>query len=311
MPKRLTQEEFITKAKLKHGDKYDYSKIKYTSVQHKVCIICPEHGEFWQRAGSHIVKGCGCELCGNVIKGKKLSLSKDNFLIRANKIHKNKYDYSKVEFKHSENKVSIICPEHGEFLQTVHGHLNGKGCSKCANENNGKRSRLTKEQFIINSKLKHGDKYDYSKVEYIDNRTKVIIICPVHGEFYQAPSSHASQGHGCPRCRESTGERDVRLYLINKQIKFKTEATFDNCKNPKTNRKLLFDFWLPDYNILIEIDGKQHSKSVSYWGGEEALVNIKYRDSIKNNFAKENNIMLYRIVVDKKLDVALLDEILK
>ena len=121
-------------------------------------------------------------------------LTTEEFIKRANKIHKNKYNYSKTEYINSLTKVCIICPEHGEFWQTPNGHLSGKGCSKCSCN-----TLLTTEQFIQNAKKIHGDKYDYSKVEYINNSKEVIIICPIHGEFKQIARNHIS-GSGCPKC---------------------------------------------------------------------------------------------------------------
>ena len=127
----LTKEEFIKKAREVHGDKYDYSKVKYINNYTKVCIICPEHGEFWQNANSHL-RGCGCPKCCN--NGVKLTT--EEFVKKARKIHGDKYDYSKVEYKNSHTKVCIICPEHGEFWQTPTSHLHGEsGCPMCMGKN--------------------------------------------------------------------------------------------------------------------------------------------------------------------------------
>lgn len=105
----------------------------------------------------------------------------NNFIKRAREVHGNKYDYSKVEYINAKTKVCIICPEHGEFWQKPSDHLNGCGCKKCAyKRNDGFSKRKKLEQFIIDAKYIHGDKYDYSKVEYINAKTKVCIICPKH-----------------------------------------------------------------------------------------------------------------------------------
>ena len=117
------------------------------------------------------------------------------FIKKAKEIHGDKYDYSKVEYKNSNTKVCIICPEHGEFWQLPYHHLHGCGCSKCRS----KKMTLTTEEFIERAKEIHGDKYDYSKTEYVDNKTKICIICPIHGEFWQIPLNHL-QNKGCPYC---------------------------------------------------------------------------------------------------------------
>ena len=102
-------EEFIKKAKEVHGDKYDYSKVEYKKAIEKICIICPEHGEFWQIPTNHL-KGCGCPSCGG---NKKYTL--EIFIKKAREVHGDKYDYSKVDYKKASEKVCIICPKHGEF----------------------------------------------------------------------------------------------------------------------------------------------------------------------------------------------------
>ena len=122
-----------------------------------------------------------------------------NFIDRAKSKHDDKYDYSKVEYNGIRNKVCIICPIHGEFWQYPQDHIRGNNCPICANENRGRRKRYTKDEFVEKSKEIHGDKYDYSKVEYKNVNTKVNIICPIHGEFEQIPMNHIN-GQGCPKC---------------------------------------------------------------------------------------------------------------
>ena len=189
----MNTQEFIEKAKKIHGDKYDYSKVEYVNSHTKVCIICPEHGEFWQ-APRHHLKGSGCPNCAG-----KIRLTTEEFIRKAKEVHGDRYDYSKVEYINALKKVCIICPKHGEFWQTASEHLRGQGCPKCAHEKQISSSTITTEEFIRKAKEVHGDRYDYSKVEYVNTRTKVRIICPEHGEFLQIPNNHL-QGQGCPYC---------------------------------------------------------------------------------------------------------------
>ena len=114
-------------------------------------------------------------------------MTTEEFIKKAKEIHGNKYDYSKVEYKNTSTKVCIICPEHGEFWQTPNHHLQGHGCPKCKNEKIRKRHTHNITIFIEKARKVHGDKYDYSKAEYINASTKVCIICPEHGEFWQTP----------------------------------------------------------------------------------------------------------------------------
>ena len=199
----MTTEEFIQKAKAIHGDKYDYSKVEYVNYRTRVLIICPKHGEFLQRPDIHL-QGKGCTRCGRERIGIASSKSQEQFLQEARRVHGDKYDYSKVDFANYQTKVTIICPAHGEFTQSPTGHIKGNGCPKCANDRTS--LRMTTDDFIQKAKAIHGDKYDYSKVEYTHNNIEVCIICPEHGEFLQKPRLHLS-GCGCPIC---TGKKKMR-----------------------------------------------------------------------------------------------------
>lgn len=141
--------------------------------KHKATIICPIHGEFKATPQSHL-KGSGCPVCNGTQR-----ITKDIFIERSIKSHTTKYDYSKVSFKNPLEKVTIICPIHEEFQQRASYHMHGGNCPKCV----GGR-KLTKEEFIEKAKIIHKNKYDYSKVKYVNYSTKVCIICPEHGDFW-------------------------------------------------------------------------------------------------------------------------------
>ena len=267
-----TKEDFIKKAILIHEDKYDYSKVEYINSQTKVCIICPEHGEFWQTPGNHIY-GNGCPKCSGKNK------TTENFIQESIKIHENKYDYSKTQYKGIFNKVTIICPEHGEFLQTPHSHLRGNGCPKCFYDREQNINKICREFFKEKAMKIHGNKYDYSKVEYINSQTKVCIICPKHGEFWQTPNKHLN-GQGCPICKESSLEEKVRVLFEFNNIYFEKEKRFENY-----NR--IYDFYIPDKKIIIECQGVQHFKSIDYFSSNlDEQIKIdedKFNWCIKNN----------------------------
>ena len=133
-------------------------------------------------------------------------LTQEEFIKRAINVHGNKYDYSILCYKSSKEKIKYICPKHGVIEQNAHSHLLGHGCRYCSNEESHETSRDTKISFINKAIKVHGDKYDYSLVNYIDSQTKVAIIChkkdalgEEHGVFWQKPNSHL-QGHKCPKC---------------------------------------------------------------------------------------------------------------
>lgn len=258
-------EVFINKARVVHGNVYDYSKVVYKNCKTKICIICPIHGEFWQTPQSHLF-GRKCKYCSGFT-------DTDIFVQKSIIKHGDIYDYSNVDYKGSVEKVNIMCKKHGLFQQSPRDHLQGCGCPKCGLEKNhitkrkwgyneckeeSKRyssrkefhdlspsayknsvrygwieefipiKRPTKfwnsssrEQFIDNSKKVHGDKYDYSKVEYVNSKTKVCIICSKHGEFWQLPSDH-KRGCGCIRCGIERGTPNI--------VRYRTKWTYERCK---------------------------------------------------------------------------------
>ena len=294
MSKKLTKEEFVKKAKNVHGDKYDYSKVEYVNVNTKICIICPIHGEFWQIPSNHF-QGKGCPKCGCGIISEKLSNNTEKFIENARKIHGDKYDYSKVEYKNAKTKICVICPKHGEFLQEANSHIMGHGCQKCKTEENAKRQKMSTEQFTKKAKKIHGDKYDYSKVKYKKYDEKVCIVCPKHGEFWQIPSYHLTNC-GCPVCKDSKLEKEVREYLNDNKIVFESFKKFDWLG------KQHLDFYLPKYNIAIECQGEQHFEVVKHFGGEDKYEIQQKRDFLKNKLCKENGIKLLYYTNYKKIE---------
>ena len=151
-------------------------------------------------------------------------LTTEEFVEKARKIHGNKYDYSKVEYKDSHTKVSIICPIHGEFSQTPNNHLNGQQCPFCSYPN----INLSKEKFVSLAKNVHGDKYDYSKVVYKNTKDKLIIICPIHGEFSQSFEKHVVRGQGCPKCVGKNKDASEFIFQANKIRKNKYDYSKTN-----------------------------------------------------------------------------------
>lgn len=198
MSKKLTQSEFIARVREVHGNKYDYSKAVYNGKDKKVCIICSEHGEFWQTPHNHW-NGQECPKCAK----QQRASNTEGFIAKASSIHGNKYDYSKTQYVDSKTKVIIICPVHGEFLQRPDIHLSGSMCPKCVNES----KTNTLEYYIELSKKKHGDKYDFSHAVYLGCRHEIEIHCKDCGNvFYSTPLNHIN-GQGCRMCKVDEGRR--------------------------------------------------------------------------------------------------------
>lgn len=197
--KRLTTEEFIARAREVHGHRYDYSLVEYEGANTKVKIICPEHGVFEQTPNNHTSMKAGCPQC----TAEQKRLTTEEFITRAREVHGDKYDHSLVEYVNWCTPVKIICPIHGVFEQTPGNHVHGKGCPQCARKQSSEQKRLGAEDFITRAREVHGDRYDYSLVVYINNFTRIKIICPEHGVFEQRPAMHLHKKHGCPQCSQT------------------------------------------------------------------------------------------------------------
>jgi hypothetical protein len=277
--RRNTTTKFIEEAKKIHGDKYDYTLVNYEFNDKKVKIICSIHGIFNQEPISHL-KGCGCPICAGV--GRNTTTK---FIEEAKKIHGDKYDYTLVNYENVKTKIKIICRKHGIFSILSNNFLNGQGCARCAGQNK------TTEDFIEEAEKIHGNKYDYSLVNYEKSKNKVAIKCQKHGVFKQRANNHLN-GIGCPICNESRGEGSIRKFLDEKNISFIRQYRFKDCKY---KRSLPFDFYLPDFNTCIEYDGEQHFKPKHNWGGiQEYNMTVK-KDNIKTDYCISNNLKLIRI----------------
>jgi len=279
---KKTTEEFIEKSKKIHGNKYDYSLVEYVNIKNKVKIICPVHGVFEQSPESHL-NGCGCSKC-NFDKQRS---SKNFFIEKSKKIHGDKYNYSLIEYKDNNTKVKIICPKHGIFEQKPRHHISGQGCMICKQIN----MKLSLNDFIERSNIIHDYFYDYSEVEYLNNYTKVKIICSKHGIFKQTPNFHLL-GQGCPSCKKSLIENEIAKILDIFNINYFRQYKFSDCKNIKP---LPFDFYLPDKKLVIEYNGKQHYEPIKWFGGNNTLNYIRKNDNIKKKYCTDNDIKYIEI----------------
>ena len=154
--------------------------------------------------------------------------------------------------------------------------------------------KFTTEEFIQRARKVHGDKYDYSKVEYVNNRTKVCIICPEHGEFWQAPTNHTDGKRGCPYCNKLSNEKKIGAFLSENGIRYIKQKTF------KWLGKLRLDYYLLDYNIAIEYQGEQHFHPVKYFGGNKRFIDGIERDKRKKELCDKNNVKILYVSFYKK-----------
>lgn len=196
---RTTTDEFIERSIMVHGNAYDYSKTKYVNAKTKVTITCPIHGDFEANPFNHM-NGHKCYKCGLDVVISKSSHSQDDFIKMAKIVHGDKYDYSKTIYTKSKNKITIICPIHGEFEQKANAHLMGTECRKCGRETASSKTRYDLSKFIELAQITHGDKYGYAESVYVNSTRKIKIFCKQHGDyFYQSPTTHIG-GNGCQKC---------------------------------------------------------------------------------------------------------------
>lgn len=192
----MKSDQFIIKARQKHGELYDYSNVIYKNANTPVSIICPIHGEFKQRPSAHLTQGQGCPTCGLLKRKHPNQKSSDTFIEEAKQKWGSQYDYSLTQYINKETKITYICPKHGEITQKPYLHLK-HGCPFCAGRGINKYST---ESFIKRAREVHGLLYDYSKVELDSVADDITIICKTHGEFTQPAKNHINLKNGCPQC---------------------------------------------------------------------------------------------------------------
>jgi hypothetical protein len=277
--KKLSTEEFIEKASLKHNKKYSYDNAVYINRQSKIEIICLEHGSFFQRAGDHL-NGFGCSACSGLKQ-------KDNniFILEAQNIHGNKYDYSKVEYKNALTRIEIICPKHGSFLQKPNDHLREHGCAKCVGV-----SRSNNQEFISRCKDKHENFYDYSKVEYKNAHTKIEIICPKHGSFFQKPNDHLNLLAGCRKCSKIVSRKES-LWLDYHKVPDDKEHR--QVQILLDNKLYIFDGFMPETNTVYEFNGDMWHGNPNKYKPEDInpVSKTAYKQLYENTLKKHKHIL--------------------
>lgn len=204
----------------------------------------------------------------------------EEFIEEAKRIYGEQYDYSRSEYVNDSTKVCIICPKHGEFWQTPYSHLQGCGCPKCS-----ANTPLTRDEYIQKAAIRHSGKYDYSITEFTKTVDKIAIKCPFHGIFYQIAEHHL-QGCGCPKCKSSHMESDIRKLLIENDIDFEEQKRFSWLGLQS------LDFYLPKQNVAIECQGKQHFEPINFFGGKEGLKAECKRDKLKHSLCSNNGVKL-------------------
>lgn len=276
----MLKENIISEVKKLYGDAYETDMIENNGTSDYVTLKCKKHGIVFRKRLSRLLKGSGCPLCSG--KARKTF---EQFVEDARKVHGDEYEYNDSNYVNSHTKIGITCPEHGEFMQTPTNHLNGNGCPKCKTEKGRQMFSSTREKFIEKADEIHHGRYDYSKVEYINRNTPVIITCEKHGDFLQTPANHL-QGKGCPKCNQSKLEKYVEERLISLNIEYIPHAHFGWLGRQE------IDFYIPKYHIGIECQGRQHFEVVEAFGGKEQFKKQVELDKRKKELCDKNGILL-------------------
>ena len=299
-------ESIIAKFEKVHDKKYDYKNFLVWNGWHsKIEVLCKFHVNysFYPTPASHFYGLSGCDLCNNIQKSLRQIKSTEEFIFDAVFIHGNLYDYTNSKYIGERKNISIFCKVHGNFNQRAGHHVRGSGCTECRNDKMAIERKLSYKEFLDNSKFIHLEKYSYpnSFENFQLRESKVSISCPSHGLFSQIASNHM-HGSGCPRCRQSKGERDVRAFLLLLGFEFEEQKKFPNCVD---KRELPFDFYVPSANLLIEFDGEQHffERTTGIFKGK--FNDIIKRDLIKSKFAASSNFNLLRISWNEDVSNAL------
>jgi hypothetical protein len=265
-------EKFFNKVIEKFNNKFDYSESKYSGKDTPIKISCPIHGQFKQTPQTHLRSPHGCKKCRF-----NSPQNKDKFIERAILVHGSKYDYSKVKYKTLSDKILIICPLHGEFLQKGSNHLYGQGCSKCGLLQGGKSQVLNTEEFVRRAKESHGNIFDYEKTKYINNYTDVIVSCKRHGDFPTNPNNHTRKNKpvGCKLCadeklrKERSFTKEQFLKIANKIHKGK--YCYDKVKYKNARIKVTI---ICPYHSNFEQTPDVHNRGVGCPDCGHEIVNI-------------------------------------
>lgn len=206
MASKVTTEDFIARATVKHNGRYSYGLVEYKTSKDKVEITCSEHGSFFVTPGNHLA-GTGCVACKQVAMSKLFRKDTPTFVAQAKKVHGDKYDYSKTIYSQCLEAVTITCRTHGDFQQMPNHHTAGSGCTQCGLQVNALARSTGKDGFIEKARITHGSIYGYDHVVYTNSAGKVVLTCEKHGKFSMAAQAHLL-GQGCPKCSTRTISQD-------------------------------------------------------------------------------------------------------
>lgn len=283
---RKSLEEFKNDVQKVHGNKYILDEVVYVNNKTKVKIICPKHGEFYMTPNC-LLNGQNCPECAKESLSKRMTFQKEEVVQRLKEVHGDKYMFDDIEYVNMLTKVKVICPLHGEFYMTPAHLLEGHGCPECAKKTRSIKKAQTLEDFIEKATKIHSGKYIYDNVNYINNKTKINITCPIHGTFIQKPLDHI-QGKGCPHCGHRISKAEEEIYSMLESLIDKNEIIRHDMN---VLDGLEIDIYLPNYKLGIEYNGLR-------WHSEEFGKDKNYH-LWKTQTAENKGIHLIQIFEDE------------
>ena len=294
MARKKTHEEYVKEVSIKNStiDVVDLYINASTKINHR-CKIC---GHKWAIRPTHILDGIGCPECKRKAIGDRCRKTHEQYVDELS--HVNPDIYVVGEYIDARTKIAHICKICGyKWYPRPYEVLRGKGCPNCKGIKIGNKLRKTHEEYVqelftISPDIEVVDKY-------IDAKTPIAHRCKVCGYEWLVKPNHTLCGHGCPKCSQSLGEKTISKWLIDNDIFFIPQYSFDECKDKFS---LPFDFYLPNYNTCIEFDGEQHFKAIDFFGGEENFKIRQLHDQIKTDYCDRHNICLLRIPFNKNIE---------
>ena len=260
---------------------YELLSKEYIDNQTKLLVRCPCGHEYEVRYAS-FQQGRRCKTC----RDNKYRTSYEDV---KNFIESIGYELLSDEYKNENKKIKVRCNKGHEYETRLSSLKEGCRCKKCITHEIAKNKKHSYE-YIKNYIEDFG--YELLSSEYDCDSEKIILKCPKGHIYNTATFASFRQGNRCPICRESRGEKEVKRTLDKLNVKYEQQYKFEDCK---IKLCLPFDFYLFDYNILIEYDGQQHFEIVDFYGGLDKFIDTKIRDTIKNEYCRKNNIRLVRI----------------
>lgn len=282
----MNKENFLQRSRDIHGYKYDYvnlpDKIKLSDY-----IELNYGGNLYrQRVSKHLM--------GNCPEKNTPNKSKEQFIEESTKVWGNRFDYSESIYINSNSKIRFFDKINNRYAEQIASlHIRGYEPKK-----------IDGDHFIKESKLVSDYKYQYEKCDYQNKTKKVLLVCPLHGDFFIKPFDHLNYGIECDRCEDGVGKKNIRKFLEGYNISHYREYKFINCGNECS---LPFDFYIPTMRTCIEFNGIHHFQPFEYFGGSKTLDILKQNDKIKSDYCEDNFLNLIRIKYDQ---INIVDEIL-